>query len=318
MILDHPIPALHNKAKFVIATDQPSDVVAVSGFEPVFGRAFAVHAPGRNRFVEAFQRLRFKRFQIERCAQQAMGVEPDDELSRRGDALQPGRQIRRLAGYCLRVFGKNTDKVADDDLAGGDADPGRQCLAVLTLQTGNGGDGIETCAYRAFGLILERHGPAKISEDAVAEVLGDVSFVPRHLCRHGVLVSRHKLAQIFWIELPRQFRRADKVAEHHGQLASFRIGRPFCCDCRLHLCVALPIRLLGKPLDRCRELAPRSHRQAELFQIIVRKIARGIQVDLVFSKRIRIFAKPEFCQQLMDIVRQSTSPLLIDGNTALH
>ena len=50
---------------------------------------------------------------------------------------------------------------------------------------------------------------------------GDEAVVARDRARTGVLIGADDLAHILGIEPGRQRRRADEVAEHHGQLATF-------------------------------------------------------------------------------------------------
>ena len=59
---------------------------------------------------------------------------------------------------------------------------------------------------------------AEINENAVAHVLGDKAVEPGdHLC-DGAVIRGDDLAQILGIEAGGECRRADEMAEHHGQL----------------------------------------------------------------------------------------------------
>ncbi len=61
-------------------------------------------------------------------------------------------------------------------------------------------------------------GPAKLRQDAIADVAGDKSVVARdHLAAKGS-IRVQQAAQFFGIELFAQRRRTNQVAEHHRQL----------------------------------------------------------------------------------------------------
>src|SRR5437899_7319363 len=64
-------------------------------------------------------------------------------------------------------------------------------------------------------------GVTKVDQEAIAQILRNVSLkAPDHLGAGG-LVSTYHLAPVFWIELPGQCRRAHQVAKQHGQLSAF-------------------------------------------------------------------------------------------------
>ena len=78
----------------------------------------------------------------------------------------------------------------------------------------------QASADRPFRVILARGGPAEVDEHAVAEVLGDVPVEPSdHLVDH-LIVGADDLTHFFGIEARAQLRRADEIAEEHGQLAA--------------------------------------------------------------------------------------------------
>ena len=81
-------------------------------------------------------------------------------------------------------------------------------------------------ADRPLGVILVRLGIAKIDQYAVAHILGDKTAKAANGVVDTAMVGADDLAQILGIEARGQWRRADQVAEHHGQLPPLRV------DCR--------------------------------------------------------------------------------------
>jgi len=45
------------------------------------------------------------------------------------------------------------------------------------------------------------------------------------LARNRVLIGAQYLAHLFWVEMPREHRRADEVDEHHRELAPLGLSR---------------------------------------------------------------------------------------------
>jgi hypothetical protein len=74
-------------------------------------------------------------------------------------------------------------------------------------------------ADRLCRLVFLGSRPAKIGQDAVAEVIGDIAAIAQNDGGHRVVVAPQELAQILRVVPARQFSRADEIAEHHGQLA---------------------------------------------------------------------------------------------------
>jgi hypothetical protein len=66
-----------------------------------------------------------------------------------------------------------------------------------------------------------RLGIAEVSHDAVAEILGDLSFEARYRFRGAAMISGNHLAPFFGIESGSDLGRADEIAEEHGQMAPF-------------------------------------------------------------------------------------------------
>src|SRR5262249_28979653 len=74
---------------------------------------------------------------------------------------------------------------------------------------------------RPFRVVLARGGPAKVDEEAIAEFPGDVAAEAPDGAGGGLLVLRDEVAPLLGVELRRERRRADQVAEEDRQLPAF-------------------------------------------------------------------------------------------------
>jgi hypothetical protein len=63
--------------------------------------------------------------------------------------------------------------------------------------------------HRPLGIIFVREGVPKVDEQAVAEVLRNMSRKTGNHFGAGRLVGSHHLAQHFWVELAGEHRRVD-------------------------------------------------------------------------------------------------------------
>ena len=116
---------------------------------------------------------------------------------------------------------------------------------------------------RPFRVVLARGGPAEVDEQAIAEFPGDVAAEAPDGAGGGLLVLRDEVAPLLGVELLRERRRADQVAEEHRQLAALA-GR--------HRGLGLGRRRAGCGRPG-RE--PRAAAAAELLAGLVRRATRG-------------------------------------------
>ena len=120
---------------------------------------------------------------------------------------------------------------------------------------------------------------------------------------HRILVSAHDFAQVLGVEMPRQGSGADKVAEHHRQLAAlgFYTGGALRGGVRSW-------RRLGRGLqlrDRREELAARAQRNADLLEVIFGNMGQRIEIDLVLGEQIHVSAEAQMVQPRGDVLRHS-------------
>ncbi len=116
-----------------------------------------------------------------------------------------------------------------DDRAGVDAEPHGELHTVLCRQTGiQGGDGLDNAqagVHGAPGIVFMGRGVAKIDQQPIAEVLGDMALVLLDDLGRGLLVGAHHRAQVFGVELAGELRGAHQVTEQHRELAAFGLRR---------------------------------------------------------------------------------------------
>ena len=91
-----------------------------------------------------------------------------------GERLQPRRKVWSFAhrGNCLGSA--DTDQIARDDQASGNADAHRK------LEWTNRVDDRQACAHRAFGMRLIGIRPAEIRQHAIADEAGDIALLAGH------------------------------------------------------------------------------------------------------------------------------------------
>src|SRR5215472_6572977 len=112
-------PAAQEQVAFLVAADERRRLRA-QRLEAADDAAFADHLPGARRPDEAGERLRPEVLNLEQTAELAPRAIGDDHPVGRGDGLQAGRQVRRLADDAALLRGTLADQVADDDEAAGD------------------------------------------------------------------------------------------------------------------------------------------------------------------------------------------------------
>jgi hypothetical protein len=106
--------------------------------------------------------------------------------------------------------------------------PSRHAQILWRRQSANRLDHRQPGAHRPLGIVLMRLRIAEIDQDAVAHVLGDKAGEAADRVGDGAVVVADQLAQILGVMTGRQRRRADQIAEHHGQLPAFGFGGSWC------------------------------------------------------------------------------------------
>src|SRR5205809_1059311 len=117
---------------------------------------------------------------------------------RQRHALQPRREVRRLADDAALLRLAGADQVADHDEAGGDADSGFEPDPQLfwRIEPADPLDQREPGTSRALGIVLICQRISKINQRAVAHVFGDKPAEPADLLGDRGVIGADHLAQI--------------------------------------------------------------------------------------------------------------------------
>ena len=150
----------------------------------------------------------------------------DDRIGR-GETFEPRRNVGCFPERQMLVP-LTTPHHPHHNGASVDAKPHGELHIVLCRQTGiqggNGLDNVQTGVYRTPGIVFMGRGVAKIDQQAIAQVLGDMALILLDDLGRGLLVGAHHGAQVFGVELARELRGADQIAEQHRELPPFRFG----------------------------------------------------------------------------------------------
>ncbi len=107
--------------------------------------------------------------------------------------------------------------------------------------------------HRPLGVIFVRPGVAEIDQQAIAEILRNMSFITGNHLGAGLLVGAHHRAQVFRVELAGEPGRVHQVTKQHGELAPFGVRKArlsWCGGSRDGL-ACLDGRLMGCLWQRC-------------------------------------------------------------------
>ncbi len=222
----------------------------------------------------------------------------NDERPWLGEHLQPGGQVRGLTDYAALLCGTRADQIADHDQAAGDAEPHIQRLR--RRDPADRVDDGEPGAHRPLGVVLMRLRVAEIDQHAVAHVLGDKTGEAGNRVGDAAMIGADYLAQILGIVAGRQRRRADQIAEHHGELTPLGIagsggrhGRGL-GDALRHAA--------AKGGDRGQQFATMTDRRdAEADQIVGGQLRQNLGVDIVGGEGQRILLETERVQPVSHI-----------------
>ena len=201
--------------------------VALRASNRLSARLSPTHPPGLDLLAEALELVAPEIGQIEQAADQALGARPITT------SLGPARACSRAARFGVSpttacscaapspIRSPTTTSPVAMPIADRErARPAVRCsrpTASMTAEPGPDG---------ALGVVLVRVRIAEIDEHAVAHVLGDEAVVAADRVGDAAVIGADHLAQVLGIEPRRQRRRADQVAEHHGELAPLGLRRP--------------------------------------------------------------------------------------------
>ncbi len=136
----------------------------------------------------------------------------DNEHVRLGDALESGREVRRLADDAR-------GQIAHHDHSSRDADP--ELLGNACLEFGHRRDEFKPGPHRLLGVVFVSVRIAEVHHDAVPHVLGDVSAELVHGFFGASRIGGEDVPQILRVHAGGERRRPDQIGEHHRDLAPF-------------------------------------------------------------------------------------------------
>src|SRR5262249_5071869 len=90
-----------------------------------------------------------------------------------------------------------------------------------TLQKSYSVDQSQAGSHRLLRIVLVRIGITEIDEDTIAHPASDKAAEPGHDFSDSLLVCSDNFMEIFDIEMHRERRRADEIADHHRELGTF-------------------------------------------------------------------------------------------------
>src|SRR5262249_29285299 len=93
----------------------------------------------------------------------------------------------------------------------------------------------QSCPHGALRVVLVRQRVAKVDEQTISQVLGNVPTEALDDRSTGRLVRTHRSTVVFRVEVPGQRRRGHRITEQDGELAAFRLWRRGCTGGGDHL-----------------------------------------------------------------------------------
>ena len=216
------LPAADQQLDFLLTTDERR-LPRAQRLEAAQLPLSPMTRQARLRLRKPGKRLRTEIGEIEQPADLPARCFADDQRVRRGQALQPGGEVRRLADDPALLRGALADQIADHGEPGGDAEPHAQILSCR--QSADRLDHRQPGPHRPLGIVLMRLRIAEIDQHPVAHVFGDKAVEAADRLADRAVVVADQLAQILRVMTGRERGRADQVAEHHRELPAFGFGR---------------------------------------------------------------------------------------------
>ena len=263
-----PFPTIDHRRQLGFTPDETRQPPGCD-VEPAVHPARLHHAVQRHRLAHALERLRTAVLDHEHPGHQSVRRGRDRNGVGLGRALHARRDVSGLA--------EDLAAIGNHHRPGVDANPHLQTCPII---------GGECCvewhhrvhdrkpgANRSLGVVLARGGPAEVDEQPIAKILGNVATEARDGAGGSLLVLRDDLAPLLGVELLREWRRANQVAEENRQMAPLTGG----CGAGCRTCQFWSIGV-GRALRTRREMrrtCRRSRRSAGFPPCISRNALRA-------------------------------------------
>src|SRR5215831_1167991 len=98
-------------------------------------------------------------------------------------------------------------------------------LLQTLIQVSQGSKNSQPSSYCSLRIVFMGVGIAEIDEQTVTKQLGDMPIVALNNVGTYPLIGTHHVTPVFRVELRCELRRVHQVAEHHGELAAFSVGK---------------------------------------------------------------------------------------------
>jgi len=200
----------------------------VHRLEATLHGALPQRGPGPRRRGNALEVSKPEVLQFEEVAEKFARAVRDDERVRLGDPLEARREVWCLTDDAALLCFTRANQIADDDKPGCNSDTSLQGNA--RLERCHCGYQIKPCLHGSFGIVFVSLGITEIDEHAVAHVFCDKSAEAAHDFGDALLIGRNDVTEVFRVHARGKCRRADKVGEHHRDLAA--LGAVFGCRAR--------------------------------------------------------------------------------------
>ena len=216
------LPDAFQRLQFFLAADERRKAaLRRRRVQPAAHAAWPYGAIDARRALHALEAVLSAILHDEQTRHQAMRRRRNEHAVRVGRRLNARSQIRRIAEKVHRL----SPAVTHDNGAGMDADANREFrprrLLPAPVQLEHLIDNAEAGARRSLSVVLMRMRPSEISDDAVAEILGDVTAKASDRLRGRALIRTRHLAPILGVETSGDGRRVDQVRKQNREPPPF-------------------------------------------------------------------------------------------------
>ena len=296
-------PAVEDRGELLLAAYHRQQLPGLMGLKAALDRALLANTVSGDRPLQALEGLRPKIVEIKGGPEQAAGRLAHDHRSWRGNPLQPRRQVGGLADHDTLARLVPADQVAHHDQAGRNPNPHTQRCASWG---GHARDRLcdgQPGPHGTLRLILVSLGPAEVGQHPIPHEFGDVTFEAGDLAGHGILKGADDLMHLFGIEARGKRRRADEIAEHHGQLPALGFGGSTCPLGRLIRRVGLPV--VVQRGERLEQLLAVTEKHPQLLEVGLAEFRQNLRIDGVGAEHRLVLFETEGLKPCADVHRCS-------------
>jgi hypothetical protein len=213
-------PAPQQEFALFLAADKRNQPARVQCLEAVLLRTFPQRRICARLPDDALEVLRSEIAEFEKVAEKLARALGDDDAVRRGDTLQPGGQVWRVADDAALLCLSRAQEIADDHNPGRNPHPHVQRRAGGGLKLRRGLDDCQPSSHCALRVVLVRLRIAEIGEHSVAHVLGDEAPIALDHVRAALVIGPDDPPHVLGIEPSRHRCRTYEIAEHHRKLTA--------------------------------------------------------------------------------------------------